>query len=91
VAAAAQDRQTVVEPRFPPACAVLEARLDAPGGVLSEESERRPDTERLQEAIDRCPAGQAVKLTRGGDRGAFLAGTDGWNPTVRSGEANPYW
>ena len=73
-AATAQDRRTVVEPRFPPACTVLEARLDAPGGLLSEESERRPDTERLQEAIDRCPAGQAVKLTRAGEKHVFLTG-----------------
>jgi polygalacturonase len=74
VAATAQDRRTVVEPRFPPACEVLEARLDAPGGLLSEESERRPDTERLQEAIDRCAAGQAVKLTRAGENHVFLSG-----------------
>jgi len=73
-AATAQDRRTVVEPRFPPACTVLEARLDAPGGLLSEQSERRPDTERLQEAIDRCPAGQAVKLTRAGEKYVFLSG-----------------
>jgi polygalacturonase len=71
---AAQDRRAVGEPRFPSACTALEARLDAPGGLLSEESERRPDTERLQEAIDRCPAGQAVKLTRAGEKYVFLSG-----------------
>ncbi len=73
-AAAAQDRRTVVEPRFPAACAVLEARLEAPGGLLSEASESRPDTQRLQEAIDRCPSGQAVRLRRAGERYVFLSG-----------------
>ena len=49
----AQDTRKVVEPQFPPACEVLTARLAAPGGALSDADERRPDTERLQKAIDR--------------------------------------
>jgi len=53
----AQDTRKVVEPQFPPACEVLTARLAAPGGTLSDGDERRPDTARLQKAIDGCAPG----------------------------------
>ncbi len=49
----AQDTRQVVEPKFPPACEVLTARLTAPGGALSDADERRPDTARLQKARTR--------------------------------------
>jgi xylan 1,4-beta-xylosidase len=64
----------VTEPVAPPPCAALEARLSAPGGLLSEADEARPDTARIQAAIDACPAGRAVRLTRGGRANIFLSG-----------------
>jgi len=70
----AQDRRQVTEPEAPPACATLEARLAAPGGLLSEADEARPDTARIQAAIDACPAGQAVTLARRGGSNIFLSG-----------------
>jgi polygalacturonase len=70
----AQDARHVTEPRFPPACVVLAARLSAPHGLLPEASERLPDTARLQSAIDQCPPGKAVELKPEGDRNIFLAG-----------------
>jgi polygalacturonase len=71
---AAQDRRQVSEPVVPPACATLVARLAAPGGLLSEADESRPDTARIQAAIDACPAGRAVALARRGDARIFLSG-----------------
>jgi polygalacturonase len=70
----AQDTRTVMEPAFPPACEVLTARLAAPGGALSDADERRPDTARLQKAIDGCAPGKAVELKAEGDRRIFLSG-----------------
>ena len=70
----AQDTRRVSEPSLPPACAVLEARLAAPAGVLSEESERSPDTSRIQGAIDGCAPGKAVVLARAGEKDVFLTG-----------------
>lgn len=70
----AQDTRKVVEPQFPPACEVLTARLAAPGGALSDADERRPDTVRLQKAIDGCAPGKAVKLKPDGERQIFLSG-----------------
>jgi len=74
VSLGAQDRRQVREPKFPAVCVVLEARLGAPQGALPEAAERTPDTARLQEAIDRCVPGQAVKLTRAAADNAFLSG-----------------
>ena len=62
------------EPVAPPTCATLEARLGAPGGLLSEADEARPDTARIQAAIDACPAGRAVRLVRQGTAKVFLSG-----------------
>ena len=59
---------------FPPACEVLTARLAAPGGALSDADERRPDTARLQKAIDGCAPGKAVELKPDGERQIFLSG-----------------
>ena len=70
----AQDTRNVVEPKFPPACEVLTARLAAPGGALSDADERRPDTARLQKAINGCAPGKAVELKPDGDRRIFLSG-----------------
>lgn len=70
----AQDTRNVSEPHLPQKmCAVLTARLAAPGGVLPDSSERVLDTERLQAAIDHCPAGGAVELKADGGKNIFLA------------------
>jgi polygalacturonase len=53
----AQDARHVVEPQIPPACAVLEARLAAVGGVLPADAEKNTDTARIQHAMDQCPPG----------------------------------
>ena len=67
----AQDTRTVTEPVFPTACAVLKAGLGSPIGFADES---KLDTTRLQDAIDRCPAGNAVKLVSDGAKNAFLSG-----------------
>ncbi len=71
---AAQDRRQVQEPVPPPVCVTLEARLTAPGGLLSEADEARPDTVRIQAAIEACPAGRTVRLVRQGTANVFLSG-----------------
>ena len=62
---------------------VLTARLGAPGGALSDADERRPDTARLQKAIDGCAPGKAVELEPEGDRQVFLSGA---HPTERDAQ-----
>jgi len=68
---AAQDTRTVTEPVIPPSCTVLAAKLPA---QLSAADETRPDTARIQEALDRCGAGHAVELKAAGQAPAFLSG-----------------
>ena len=58
-----QDTRHVTEPAIPKSCTVLTARL-------SSIDEDKPDTTRIQGALDKCPAGQAVELTGK----VFLAG-----------------
>ena len=67
----AQDTRTVVEPVIPPSCTLLTAQLPA---VLSNADENKPDTRRVQDALDHCAAGQAVELKDAGSARAFLAG-----------------
>jgi polygalacturonase len=88
LAAKAQDTRVVTEPKVPPVCVKLEARLtatlDANGGKLRDEDEPKLDTARIQKALDGCPAGKAVELAgvfcakdvecKIGDRNAFLSG-----------------
>lgn len=71
---AAQDTRAVSEPHFPRACAVLDARLSAPGGRLAAADEQRLDTARIQAAIDGCGSGHAVELRASARGDAFLAG-----------------
>lgn len=73
-AAHAQDMRHVVQPSIPPSCVVLRARISAPHGVLSAAAERHLDTERIQQAMDRCPAGRAVELRADGGNQVFLSG-----------------
>ena len=70
----AQDTRHVSEPRIPPACVVLQARLAAVDGVLPVDAEGTLDTERIQQAIDNCAAGKAVELRANGGRQTFLSG-----------------
>ena len=58
-----QDARQVSEPVIPRSCTVLKAQV-------SSIEEAKPDTARIQEALDKCPKGQAVELTGK----VFLAG-----------------
>jgi len=80
-AAYAQDTRHLVQPHIPSSCVVLRARLSAAHGVLSPAAERHPDTDRIQQAMDHCAAGQAVELQADGAKGVFLTGP----LTLRSG------
>src|SRR5580698_4826628 len=61
----AQDLRNVTEPKLPSAfCATLEARFSA-------DQDAQLNTTRIQGALDRCPAGQAVRLIRHGENRMF--------------------
>jgi polygalacturonase len=70
----AQDTRKVVEPHIPQACITLHARIAATQGIIADQDERSPDTERIQHAIDNCIAGKAVVLRAHGRSNVFLAG-----------------
>ena len=53
---------------------MLRASLTARNSTVAEADENRPDTARIQEAMDHCQPGQAVELRADGDRNAFLTG-----------------
>jgi polygalacturonase len=74
--ARAQDTRQVAEPKLPPACATLKAQLRSVDGrkTLADMDESKPDTVRIQRAIDGCPTGQAVALLPDGVHDAFLSG-----------------
>lgn len=75
LSAQAQDRRKVSEPVMPPPCATLQA--DKTVGAdrhMAEADESRADTARIQAALKRCPAGQAVLLSAGITGNAFLSG-----------------
>lgn len=73
--AGAQDTRKVTEPVIPPPCTLLRATLNRVGASIYAGDENKLDTTRIQTAIDRCPAGQAVVLQRGAYRtDAFLSG-----------------
>jgi polygalacturonase len=80
----AQDRRTVTEPIIPPSCTVLTAALTAIDGnrTIAGADEGRPDTGRIQKALDACPKGQAVELRTAGRRNAFLTGPLDLRPGV---------
>jgi len=72
--APAQDTRRVTEPKIPPSCTVLTARLDPHAGDLAEADESHPDTLRIQQAMDRCKPGHAVELKPTPGKDAFLTG-----------------
>ena len=71
---------TVNEPALPSVvCASLQASLSPINGSLdaadASASSSQPDTARIQQAVDACPAGQVVKLVAGGaGESGFLSG-----------------
>jgi polygalacturonase len=74
LAALAQDRRTVVEPKAPPICTVLRASLTLQDGRLTEKDESRLDTDRIQQALNACREGSGVELAADGKMSAFLIG-----------------
>jgi polygalacturonase len=74
LAAFAQDTRDVLEPRIPPACIRVSARLTAQGESAAETNAPAPDTERIQSAIDHCKPGMAVELSADTGYNAFLSG-----------------
>jgi polygalacturonase len=70
----AQDTRIVSEPRIPPACITLRARIAAPHGVINADDEQRLDTARIQEALDHCDQGKAVVLQAASGNHVFLTG-----------------
>jgi polygalacturonase len=71
VSLCAQDTRVVTEPKIPPSCVVLKAELSK-GFGLADES--KPDTARVQAAIDGCDTGKAVEFANDGGKNAFLIG-----------------
>src|ERR1035441_3773540 len=67
-----QDTRHVTEPKIPSSCTVLTAALTSHGSTLAESDDSKPDTNRIQQALDHCKAGQAVELKAGGGHEAFL-------------------
>lgn len=72
----AQDQRNVTEPVIPRSCTVLEAKLPAieNNTTIAEADEQKPDTVRIQAALDHCSAGQAVELEASSSANAFLSG-----------------
>lgn len=64
----------VEEPRVPPICRTLDARIGGPDGSVSAPDESARDTDRIQAAIDGCETGHAVQLRAGQHHAAFLTG-----------------
>ena len=73
-AALAQDTRQVTEPHYPAACLTLDADVAAPGGVIAPADEARLSTQRIQHAMDTCPAGKAVVLRAKGASSVLLTG-----------------
>ncbi len=70
-----QDTRNVTEPSTPPACATLAARIGRMGLSIYPDDENKPDTARIQAALDACAPGHAVVLKRASERtDAFLSG-----------------
>jgi len=72
------DRRVVSEPTLP---TQLCATLSPQPAAQSAPAQQVLDTQRLQAAIDACPAGQAIKLVAGNTGGRFVSGP----LTIRSG------
>jgi len=84
LAAAAQDTRNVTEPVIPSACVVLKAQLVQTGGIngIAFADENKPDTDRLQKALDGCTKGKSVELAADAGNAAFLTGPIEMRPGV---------
>jgi polygalacturonase len=69
-----QDTRVVTEPRVPPTCVTLTARISERHGAISIDDEQRLDTDRIQAAIYQCRPGEAVLLRKDGKKDVFLTG-----------------
>ncbi|MFZ6814770.1 pectinesterase family protein [Undibacterium sp. Rencai35W] len=67
----AQDARQVKEPVTPPVCRVLSAQLSS---LAVTTSSTVNDTVRIQQAIDQCKSGQAVRFASAQAQSAFLSG-----------------
>jgi len=74
VGAKAQDTRTVTEPKVPAVCTTLKAQLRSVNNTIAETDEGKLDTARIQEALDKCKQGKAVRLAQSSGRDAFLTG-----------------
>jgi polygalacturonase len=79
---AAQDTRSVVEPFFPQLCTTLDAQLETAENTLAPGDELKPDTVRIQKAIDKCGKGRAVMLHVNETKNAFLSGPLELKPDV---------
>jgi polygalacturonase len=70
----AQDTRTVTQPHIPKSCSTLTARLKSINGALAPDDENSPDTVRIQQAVDKCAAGNTVELRADEPYNAFLSG-----------------
>ncbi len=70
----AQDTRHVTEPIIPPTCTTLTADQTSHGSALPDLDETKPDTIRIQHAMDHCKPGHAVELKSSAARDAFLTG-----------------
>lgn len=70
--AAAQDQRTVREPNVPAVCQLVSASLQE--SDLQRQQATAPDTFRLQQALEQCPEGQAVRLRASAGKVYFLSG-----------------
>ena len=70
----AQDTRNVTEPRIPQSCTTLTASLKSSNGRLAPADETKPDTQRIQAALDSCSTGKAVELKAAPNRDSFLSG-----------------
>jgi polygalacturonase len=69
-----QDTRQITEPKIPLSCTVLAAMQASHGSALPELNESKPDTTRIQQAMDHCKPGRAVELKARGEQDAFLTG-----------------
>jgi polygalacturonase len=70
----AQDTRFVTEPQFPEVCTVLFAQHSVTNHGLAPEDETKPDTDRIQRAVNNCASGMALELRADGTHNAFLSG-----------------
>jgi polygalacturonase len=70
----AQDTRDVQEPKVPPVCKLLAARMTAPSESPATGRVSIIDTWRIQSAIDQCKPGMAVQLIADGALSVFVSG-----------------